>query len=269
MQAYDAVYGTLVSGSWPNVLALNASGPTATDGTPYTAEFIQDIWGAREDLMVAAGLTPNGITEGVGSSQFLQAFRRGAGLPPGIVMSVAMNESRLAVCRLLKMERQIIDISAASPYYDLGAAVYVGDAQNNNAALDGYYKCDVNGTRTTSGAYMVIPDARGMFPRGAGQNSKHNMANGSPYDGGAIGAFIGDAIRNITGRIYASIATANASSTPLEGAFTYHSWARNIASLTGTTWMSLEQLVFDASIVVPTDSENRPASLSALVCVTY
>ncbi len=55
-----------------------------------------------------------------------------------------------------------------SSYSALDAAIYCGDA--NNATADSCYRCTDSGnptnTRSTTGAYIVLPDERGEFPRG-------------------------------------------------------------------------------------------------------
>lgn len=63
------------SGAFPDVVSQNATGPGETDGTPYLKDVVDDLWGARQDLMSEAGLSPNGVSEAAGSSQSLQALK--------------------------------------------------------------------------------------------------------------------------------------------------------------------------------------------------
>jgi hypothetical protein len=72
MKAYSTIPNT--TGAFPNTVADNASGPGETDGTPYIKQVIDDLWGARQDLMTEAKLTPDGNQEAVGTSQFLAAL---------------------------------------------------------------------------------------------------------------------------------------------------------------------------------------------------
>jgi hypothetical protein len=72
MKAYEATH-TNVSGTFPDTTGINASGPSTTDGTEYIAEGINDWWGSKQDLMDRAGLTPDGVTEAAGTSQYLDA----------------------------------------------------------------------------------------------------------------------------------------------------------------------------------------------------
>lgn len=72
MKDYSTIPNT--SGSFPDVVSQNATGPGETDGTPYIKQVIDDLWGARQALMDYAGLTPNGSQETSSNSQFLQAI---------------------------------------------------------------------------------------------------------------------------------------------------------------------------------------------------
>jgi hypothetical protein len=92
------------------------------------------------------------------------------------------------------------------------------------------------------------------------------------YDGMSIGAYIGDAIRNITGYIWD---TDGAKGFPFAGtpsnspnsALTLQQQNHTIDVSGGTTTAFM--LTFDASRVVPTALENRPASISAYLCIKY
>jgi hypothetical protein len=265
-------FSGLVLGTFPNITGKNASGPTASDGTPFTADYINDIWGHMQDVLNAAGLTPNGQAEAAGSSQFLTALQRGAGLPPGTILMAAWNQFTQAIMRTTPMNGQLLPIGEGSPYLDLVSATYVGDDHNSDANLEGYYKCDANGNRNTTGAYFRIPDIRGLFLRAAGQNGTKKMANDAPYDGNAIGAFIGDAIRNIKGSCYPQIDANSGGNVPIQnvsGAI-YATALYQISYLArGATVTAPSGIGFDASLVVPAALENRPASISAYVCIKY
>lgn len=64
-----------ITGAFPNVVSKNTTGPGETDGTPYIKQVIDDLWGARQDLMNEAGLTPDGSDEATGTSQSLAAAK--------------------------------------------------------------------------------------------------------------------------------------------------------------------------------------------------
>ena len=74
MKNYRDLYGTLVEGNFPHIKAINASSPTAKDGTPYHDAVVNDIWGSMQAIMLSAGLSPNGQSEAAGSSQILDAL---------------------------------------------------------------------------------------------------------------------------------------------------------------------------------------------------
>jgi hypothetical protein len=73
MKNYKSLFGPLVNGQWPNITAKNASVQGAVDGTPFTEDFINDIWGFMQAVMLSANLTPDGQSESSGASQILQA----------------------------------------------------------------------------------------------------------------------------------------------------------------------------------------------------
>jgi hypothetical protein len=75
MRNYRQLYGNLVLGNFPSIKARNASGPGATDGTPYDENFINDLWGFMQAALNAAGITPNGESETAEESQVLEALQ--------------------------------------------------------------------------------------------------------------------------------------------------------------------------------------------------
>ena len=81
-----------------------------------------------------------------------------------------------------------------------------------------------------------------------------------PYDGKAIGVFQGDKIRNIEGSI----------------GWTYESGGGSIyqadaerGGITITSGGLFSRKSFSANLVVPVGDEVKPASMSALYCITY
>jgi hypothetical protein len=191
MKDYKTLYGSLVTGDWPATSPKNASGPSASDGTPFSRDLIADIWGARIDLMVLAGLTPDGVEEANGSSQFVKSLHRAIRGPGEFVLS-ALNATERALRRLIVCSGQTIAIASYAP---LVAATYCGDA--NNATAPAFYKTSDSGgtTRSTSGAYFVLPDCRGLVPRGINSNTKITAVNGSVYTGGMfVGELMNDMI---------------------------------------------------------------------------
>jgi hypothetical protein len=188
-----------------------------------------------------------------------------ARIPFGNLISFEMEPTpmELALWRCLPLNGQVVEIAA---YQRLCDRKYCGDELNDTA--EWWYKTsDPEGlVRDTEGAYMVVLDHRGVFVRGAGQNSKYKMANDAPYDGMGIGDWIGDAIRNIQGQIKVlTPAPAEASGIITEaiGIFAGNIWQGTGAAIYNVL------LGIDASRNVPTALENRPASISAKICITY
>jgi hypothetical protein len=172
--------------------------------------------------------------------------------------------------RLLVLQYQIIEIAL---YQELCDLMWVGPEGNDTA--DWWYKCDQDGARNENGLYMRVMDARGLFIRGAGANAVKTGANDTPYNGNAIGAFIGDTIRNIVGSFYqqeSDLSMFVHPSYPVTGgALSYYRSPRVLryAPASGQTGGMVDGISFDASRVVPTSTENRPASVSSCLVITY
>lgn len=100
-----------------------------------------------------------------------------------------------------------------------------------------------------------LPDLRGRFIRGTGGNAA------------ALGVAQGDAIRNISGEWGAADSTAIGSTGSAVGAFQGGSSA--VWKPTGNTFNAITTMSFDASRVVPTADENRPANVALLPCIIF
>lgn len=162
MKDYATIPNTL--GTYPNVTGKNASSGTATDGTPYIAQFIDDLWGFSQALMNEAGLTPDGVTESASASQRMQAMKNCFGHPGEVIAWMGDEESPpLDDIRLLPLNGQGI---LRASYTLLDDTVYVGDAANPTAPAF-YHADDAAGTiRNTTGVWLITPDLRGYFLRG-------------------------------------------------------------------------------------------------------
>jgi len=170
---------------------------------------------------------------------------------------------QLAQWRLLVLNYQIILIS---DYQDLCDLLWVGAGANNTA--DWWYKCDADGTRNENGLYMRVEDGRGMFYRGAGANAIKTGANNTPYDGNSIGTFVADAIRDISGSVRSWVGNIFHN---LNGCFSVfmESHTHTIAYYDCVAQELCSGFNFNPSLVVPTANENRPVSISALICMSY
>ena len=66
---------TWKSGTFPNTLPINATGPSTQDGTEWIANFINDYMGALpQALLNEMSITPNGNAETIASNQQMQAL---------------------------------------------------------------------------------------------------------------------------------------------------------------------------------------------------
>lgn len=90
-----------------------------------------------------------------------------------------------------------------------------------------------------------------------------DFARGKGSSGRSVGSFEGDAIRNITGTIGQFLSDTN----KYAGAF-YESFTQTNRINGNGNW-SARTSIFDASRVVPTAPENRPKSLTELVCIYH
>jgi hypothetical protein len=153
------------SGAFPVTVAVNVSAPGAGDGTEFNANFCNDTWGWRQDVLQRAGMTPDGVDEASGTSQTYEALQKCFGHPGEIVLWPHPTSPAPSGIRLLPCNGTVISVST---YQDLVDAVYVGDANNNNFSYQGFYKTSEQGgtARSTSGTYFVLPDLRGSFMRG-------------------------------------------------------------------------------------------------------
>ncbi len=160
---YLASFTNTDGAAFPNTLGINATGAGAGDGTEFVKLFVDDLWGGRQALLDAAGLTPDSVTEAVDTSQLLEAIRIISGAPGNGVIWWATSDPAVLGERVLLLTGQTILMAS---YPELALAVYVGDG--NNATASAFYKTsDTPGTiRDTGGAYMVLPDLRGYALRG-------------------------------------------------------------------------------------------------------
>lgn len=150
------------SGAFPDVEATDSSGPTLRDGTPINANLINDIWGAFQAILNAAGTTPSASAETSSASDLLDSIRKLCGVPGEIVMYATPSD--VIAANILPLKGQVVTISA---YQALVDATYIGNTNNPSAFYGAFFKCSDSGgtTRNTAGPYFKLPDARGFFPR--------------------------------------------------------------------------------------------------------
>jgi hypothetical protein len=155
------------TGSFPLVEFQDITAPGDGLGTPAIKDWVQTLVGWPQALMDYAGLTPDGNHETGAASQLLTAMKL-MGMYPGVVLPLHINDdpaNLIPAPRLMLLTGQTV---LAADYPELVAATYIGDANNANAAYEGYFKTgDTPGTvRNTAGPYFVLPDLRGHALRG-------------------------------------------------------------------------------------------------------
>ena len=144
--------------AFPGTEAVNASGPTAVDGTEYVKVLIDNyMFGPQQALLNYAGLTPDGLPEEDGASQELEALQKSFGYPGEGVNWYGDLDPAVVGARILLLQGQGILISQ---YPELTTSVYVGDG--NNATAPAFYKADdAAGTiRNIAGIYLILPEGR-------------------------------------------------------------------------------------------------------------
>ncbi|MGL4208547.1 MAG: phage tail protein [Candidatus Adiutrix sp.] len=131
-------------------------------------------------------------------------------------------------------------------------------------APSGYLACDGSAFSVTQYPKLyevlgeaVLPDFRGRFVRGYGQGS--TLDPDGPKR--TVGSFQGDAIRNITGEIAGG---GWEEGSRASGVFRTTSLYKGAP---GTHWD--HGMTFDASRVVPTAPENRPANVCLLYAIKH
>jgi len=159
----------------------------------------------------------------------------------------------------------------AATFPNLVANSYVGDVKNATASAF-YRATDASGlTRSTTGAYFILPDARGQVIRGL------DIAGAIDPDGASrdLGSSQADAMQRITGTQSFSATGAGAliGSSPINGVFKVG--ASNPDRLTVTTADSGNQIDFDSAnstspnVAKTDDTETRMTNIALNYIITY
>lgn len=120
MKDFSGIANT--TGAFPAVAAVDASAPTAYDGTPLTKEVMDDFWGALQALLFRADdAAPSGTSEAYNASDFFNAlatcFRTGSGVQRGLELSNNIS----APTAVLDIAAGVA-LASASPYHQMIAA---------------------------------------------------------------------------------------------------------------------------------------------------
>jgi len=178
-KAYDSITLNNNGVVFPGTRAINATGPTAFDGTERLKETVDDVWLNRQAELDFYNSPPNGLDDlagvapanGLPLAQPLIARYMNYGAPGVIVpwcstidpaiISAAIN----CDIRILLLNGQGVD-RTTDDYKLLDILCYVGNAANPTA--DSFYRADdAAGTiRNIAGQYLILPDMRGYSLRG-------------------------------------------------------------------------------------------------------
>lgn len=203
---------TNVTGTFPNALMVDASGPGLTDGSEFAALPLNDGWEPFQQALMnyAAGVTlqnsptgsvgvPNGIADAVGISQMLEAMQLAHGIGPGKgVIWFGDDDPSITGDRVILLAGQGVLIAS---YPALDAAVYVGDGNNATVAAGGgkfYRSSDAGGaTPNIAGPYLQLPDAAGRTIRMLDTAGAVDPQGASRF----LGDSQADAMQKITGNL--------------------------------------------------------------------
>ena len=159
----ESTFANTNNTAFPNTESVNASGPLATDGTEFVKALIDNyMFGPQQALLNYAGLTPNGVSESASNSQELEAMKASFGYPGEEVNWYGSVDPSAVGAKILLLHGQGVLVAN---YQELTNTVYVGDVDNGTA--EAFYRADdaAGTTRNTTGAYLILPDARGRTLR--------------------------------------------------------------------------------------------------------
>lgn len=177
---------TYLSGAHPDALAINSTGTATQDGTEFIAEYLNNfVLGPWQALFDYASITPNGVTEAAGASQWLTSIEKGFAVGPGkFVGWFGDDVPAVSGDRILLLQGQGVLISS---YTELDAVVYVGDGNNAAVGAGGgaFYRSSDSGGATPhlSGPYLQLPEGRGYALRGLDLAASVDPAGASRYLG--------------------------------------------------------------------------------------
>jgi hypothetical protein len=158
-----------LSGVHPDALAINSTGAATQDGTEFIAEYLNNfVLGPWQALFDYASITPNGVSEAAGASQWLASIEKGFAVGPGKLVGWFIDDTpAVSGDRVLLLQGQGVLISTYGP---LDAKVYVGNAANAAVAAGGgaFYRSSDSGGAVPdiAGPYLQLPEGRGYTLRG-------------------------------------------------------------------------------------------------------
>ena len=286
MQAYESMVVNR-TGTFPATQAKNASTGGGTDGTEYIANWINEDWGFWQALLYAANQTPNGVAESYTASQKLQALKMLFGAPGELVLDdipqagtygsatisypgTGPNGLQPAAYQYRRVIACTGQVLAVASYTDLANAIYPGDA-NNATAPYGYRTTSLanpSTNRSTSGAYFVVPDYRGVTIRGWDVGHVHDPAGATR---GLLGSLQLDAMQGHYHQISDNDTGAAVNSTLGSlGAGAGHAFASGSTSGTGAIPIQVFGPRSDGTNGTPrTATETRMYNASCNISIRY
>lgn len=249
------------TGAFPNVLGRNITVPGDGLGTEWIAEFVNNHWGAQQDLLNRAGLTPDTVTEASGTSQSYEAMQKCFGHPGELVPWMGQGDPSSSGLRLLKLDGTVL---TAASYADLVTATYVGDGNNADVNFQGFFKTsDAPGTlRNIAGPYFVLPDMEGTFLRGTDPSAIYDPDGATralPKLQASGFETHGHELKTLTAGW-----SANTTSVTLTGS------AGLVLSASGdATRLQARDLIAEIINGTPNDSETRATNFNTTWCVRY
>lgn len=185
------------------------------------------------------------------SAPYCEVAHNAAPVPAGCIMPFAGPASSVPAGWMLCDGSAISRSTYANLYNVIGVAWGTGDGSTtfNLPDMRGMFLRGVAGTDT-----IGDPDAGTRLANANGGNSGNN-----------VGSYQGDAIRNITG----TFKSFDRDSPQFSGAFynTLNDWSASVAGGNSDTWGN--RTGFDASLVVPVGSDNRPKNVAVNYIIKY
>lgn len=272
-----------VTGTFPNALMVDASGPGLTDGSEFAALPLNDGWEPYQQAVLnyASGVNkqnsptgsvgvPNGIADAVGISQMLQALQLAHGIGPGKgVIWFGDDDPSITGDRVILLAGQGVLIAT---YPALDAAVYVGDANNATVAAGGgkfYRSSDAGGASPNiAGPYLQLPEAPGRALRVLDTTGTVDPLGASRY----LGDNQADAMQRITGYVQHT----NAAPANIGGVFSFTGGAVYPAGsglerfVTSTASFDFDSAGSTSPNAAKTDDdESRMKNISIKLGITY
>jgi hypothetical protein len=235
------------------------------------AAWVNSLWGWVQDTVQRAGLTPSGVAEaytaetgtlplGTTATQIRTALQMTFGGRPGDWWFGAYTP--IANQRILLAQGQTVLIAN---YKDLVAATYCGDGVNNTAGVPFYKSTDSGGvTRSTSGTYFTIPDARGVTIRGIDTGATRDPLGATRGGGTPNGSIELDAVQ---GHWHTCDRTINTNPAGFVNDAT--GFLGTVTKANNTTMYALGPITDGTNGVPRTSSETRMINLATYIGIRY